>query len=921
LTAHQRALAERLFAEALALPREEHSAFLAQNCGDDQVQQEVASLLAFASRPPGGITEAIQHAAGALGTPDFGGLRVGPYRLTGRIGQGGMGAVYRAVRDDDQFQKTVAVKMLRFPDGDPAVLERFRRERQILASLEHPHIARLLDGGAWVPPGSAEPQPYIVMEFVDGVPLTFYCEQHKLPTGLRLALFRQICDALSYAHRQLVVHRDVKPGNILVRPDGNPKLLDFGVSKLLDPGIGAGAATLTRTGFLAMTPDYASPEQVRGEPVSTLTDVYSLGAVLYELLTGRRPHQLTTNDPLEIAREICEREVGAPGVDGELDLVVLKALHREPARRYQSVEQFSEDIRRNLEGLPIIARSDTLGYRAAKFIRRHRLEVGAAATLFVALVGGIAVSTWEARRADAEAATVKAVNEFLQDDLLAQAGASAQSGPNTKPDPHLEVRTALDRAAARIGGKFAKQPLVEASIRQTLGDAYQDLGLYPEAQHHMERALELRRRFRGGKDRDTMQSMYSLGELFSLQGKDAQAVAPLRNALEMQRRVLGAEHTDTLNTIRELARVYSQLGKYAEAEPLFTKALEGQRHVLGENHIDTAETMNDLGVLYQREGRYAQAEPLEARALEISRQLKGEEDTDTLAEMVNLAITYIYENKYEQGAPLLTKVLEVHRRVLGQEHPQTLLSMYMLAGLYRDLGKFQQAEALYLTSQEVRRRVLGEEHPQTLQGAFNLAQLYRSEGKYAQAEVLYTRTLEAYRRVRGPEHPDSLTVMFSLAELYRRQGKYEQAERLAGDVLGVQRRVLGTRHRDTLVTVILLGRARVEEQRYADAESPLREALTGYEKTYPDDWRGFLAQNLLGAALAGQRKYAEAEPPLVAGYEGLLQREAKIPADTKSAVQQAGERIVQLYSDWGKPHEASSWRERLRPPPASPRKE
>jgi tetratricopeptide (TPR) repeat protein len=667
-----------------------------------------------------------------------------------------------------------------------------------------------------------------------------------------------------------------------------------------------------------MTPDYASPEQVRGETVSTLTDVYSLGVVLYELLTGRRPHQLATHDPLETARAICEREVAPPGINGELDMIVLKAMHKEPARRYQSVEQLSEDIRRYLEGRPILARPDTLAYRMGKFARRHWLGLAAAAAVFVALVGGIGVSTWEARRADTEAATAKAVNEFLQKDLLAQAGTGAQSGPNTKPDPHLEVRTALDRAAARVGTRFAKQPLVEGSIRQTLGDAYQDLGLYPEAQRQTERALELRRRLRGGKDRDTMQSMYSLGELFSLQGKDPQAVAPLRNALEMQRRVLGAEHADTLNTMRELARVYSQLGKYSEAEPLFTKALEGQRHVLGEKHIDTAETMNDLGVLYQREGRYAQAEPLEASALEISRQLKGEEDTDTLAEMVNLAITYIYENKYEQGAPLLTKVLEVHRRVLGEKHPQTLLSMYMLAGLYRDLGKYQQAEALYLTSQEVRRRVLGEEHPQTLQGAFNLAQIYRSEGKYAQAEALYTKTLEAYRRVRGPEHPDSLTVMSSLAELYRRQGKYEQAERLAGDVLGVQRRVLSTRHRDTLVTVILLGRARVEEHRYADAEAPLREALANYEKTYPDDWRRFLAQNLLGASLAGQRKYAEAEPPLVAGYEGLLKRQGAIPADTKSVVPQAGERIVQFYRSWDKPAKAAAWREKLqtaKPPP------
>src|SRR5271169_207555 len=257
----QHDLLDRLFAEVLVLPREQQAAFLERNCDDPEVRSEIESLLAFASRPLKGITEAIGHVAGSLAAPDFMGQRVGPYRLTGRIGQGGMGAVYRAVRDDDQFEKTVAIKMLRFPDGDPAILQRFRHERQILASLEHPNIARLLDGGAWNPPGSAEGQPYIVMEYVEGWPLTAYCEEGQLSVRQRLVLFRQVCDALSYAHRQLVIHRDVKPGNILVTADGTPKLLDFGVAKLLDPEIGHGAATRTSTGLLAMTPDYASPEQ------------------------------------------------------------------------------------------------------------------------------------------------------------------------------------------------------------------------------------------------------------------------------------------------------------------------------------------------------------------------------------------------------------------------------------------------------------------------------------------------------------------------------------------------------------------------------------------------------------------------------------------------------------------------------------
>src|SRR5215469_2024962 len=543
MNARQQQEVERLFHEALALPADERPAYLAENCSDHGIRSELESLIACAtdSTPPS-IASAIGSVALSASASGLIGQTVRAYRLTGVIGHGGMGTVYRAVRADDQFEKTVAIKMLRFPDGSPALLERFLRERQILASLEHPLITRLLDGGAWTPPGSNEPQPYIVMEHVEGLPLTTYCAQHKLALPQRLQLFRHICDALSYAHRQLVVHRDVKPGNILVTADGHPKLLDFGISRLLDPTKKSGAASLATTSFAAMTPDYASPEQVRGGPVSTLTDVYALGAVLYELLAGRRAHQFSTHDPLEIAREICEREIAPPGVNGELDLIELKAMQKEPARRYQSVDEFSQDIHRYLSGLPIIARPDTLSYRAAKFVRRHSLALAAASVLLLALIGGISVSTWEARRADREAAVAQAVNDFLQNDVLAQANVRNQAGPSTKPDADLKVRTALDRAAARITGRFDRQPELEAAIRYTIADTYFGLGLYEDARTHFERALELRRRVLGAQNPGTLNTVSRLGEAALLQGKYSEAEALFRQSLAGQRRVLGPEH-------------------------------------------------------------------------------------------------------------------------------------------------------------------------------------------------------------------------------------------------------------------------------------------------------------------------------------------------------------------------------------------
>ena len=391
MTADRRELLDRLFGDAATLPIDQRRSFLDAHCLDPEVRAELESLLANDSgAPPPGVVTAIGETAVSLTGSEIVGERLGPYRLTERVGHGGMGAVYRAVRDDD-YHKTVAIKVLRFAHNNSEDVQRFRRERQILATLEHSCIARLLDGGAWVPHGSSERQPYIVMEYVQGLPLTTFCEQKGLSVVQRLVLFRQVCDAVSFAHQRLVVHRDIKPGNILVTEDGTPKLLDFGVAKLLDMEVDPGG--VITSGVFVLTPEYASPEQVRGEVVSTLSDVYALGVVLYELLTGRRPHQLSGHSPAEIMHEICTREplppstLGDRKLRGDLDVIVLKALEKEPARRYKSVDEFSEDIRRHLAGQAIVARPERL-YRVNRFVRRNLLAVAGSAALVLALLGG-----------------------------------------------------------------------------------------------------------------------------------------------------------------------------------------------------------------------------------------------------------------------------------------------------------------------------------------------------------------------------------------------------------------------------------------------------------------------------------------------------------------------------------------------------
>jgi tetratricopeptide (TPR) repeat protein len=493
---------EALYDEAAALDTAERKRFIEEHCaGDEELRREM--MAAFAGSGIGLTTVVAGAAAGATDREDtWTGRRVGPYRIVRPLGRGGMGAVYLAVRDDDEFHKEVAIKTLKFElEGGPAVA-RFRHERQILAHLEHPNIARLLDGGT-----AEQGTPYIVLEYVAGVPLGDWCEQQQLSIEQRLRLFRQVCDAVQYAHQHLVVHRDIKPGNILVTADGVPKLLDFGIAKLLDtnPDTGAPALTKTVTGALLMTPDYASPEQVRGEAVSTATDVYSLGTVLYELLTGQRPYSVQNHNAVEMARAICEGEVWPPStlgnrrLRGELDLIVLKAMQKDPVRRYASVVEFSEDIHRHLEGLPIAARPDTAVYRVTKFVRRHWTGVAAAVAVVVALAVGLAVSLYEARIAQRRFAQVRELaNTFLfqfYDQVTPLAGS-------------VEVRKSIVDTARKYLDGLSQEAGSDKDLILELAQAYQrlgevqgrtgtaSLGQVEEARRNYQRAMDLYGRLR-----------------------------------------------------------------------------------------------------------------------------------------------------------------------------------------------------------------------------------------------------------------------------------------------------------------------------------------------------------------------------------------------------------------------------------------
>ncbi len=837
----------RIYDSACDVSPADRDALLDQACGGDaELRRDVEALLAQdVSRD--GVIERVADAASSPSVP----TTIGRYRLLRLIGEGGMGAVYEA--EQDHPRRTVAIKVIKSPLAAPALLRRFAQEATALARLQHPGIARIYDAGT---AEGAWGTPFIVMELIRGVQLIDHANQHRLGTRERVALAIECCDAVEHAHQRGIVHRDLKPSNILVEADGRPKVLDFGVAHICgEPG---SAMRQTKMGDVVGTIAYMSPEQLLGDAsrVDARSDVYSLGVVVFELLAGQLPHRATTSlaDAIGAARDEDAVRLGALDrtLRGDLDTILAKALDKDPARRYASAGALADDLRRYLADQPIAAVPATAPYRARKFVRRHRTLVAAAATVFAVLVAGIAVTMREAitatrarDRAQRAEQIATAVNDFLQNDVLAQASAANQSDASREPDPNLTVRTALDRAAARIDGKFNSQPLVEASIRRTIAKAYIDLSLYAEAQRQLERVVDLRNR------------------------------------------ALGPEDLDTLTAMDELATSYSFQTKYSQSEPLLRKAFDAATRTLGPEHPTRLSIMNDLALLISAKGDYEESATLLGQLLAIQRKLKGDEDGDTLVIMNNLASQYDNLGRFPDSEALRTRVVDIARRVRGPNHPATLTEINNLGVLYRKEGKYADAERMLKMALDGRRRIFGDTHHAVLVSLNSLSLLYQAQDRYAEAEPLVVQALGAARKTIGPEHADTLRYLNNLADLYRKEGKMAEAEAAFVELVEARRRLLGPDHPNTAKAMASLGEIRLARHAYADAEKPLREALHAREKKTPDSWERYYAESLLGESLEGQGRTVEAKPLLDSGYLGVQARAATIPAESRWVVEQS----------------------------------
>ncbi|MEM1269285.1 MAG: serine/threonine-protein kinase, partial [Bacteroidota bacterium] len=775
---------KRLFEAASDLPADQRRSFLDAECPAD-LRAEVDALLAaddeddaFMDAP---AVEAVTLGRVVVPLALETGQQVGPYKLLSELGRGGMGVVYLAERADGTYRQRVALKLVR-ADGAQMTGSRFRAERQILARLAHPNIARLLDGGLSGPvPGAPDGLPYLVMEYVAGEPLTQYADRRRLGVQDRLNLFQQVCDAVAFAHQNLVVHRDLKPGNILVEETdegpGRVKLLDFGIAKLLDE-TEEDAPFITRTAGGLMTPAYAAPEQVRGTGVTTATDIYALGVILYELLTGRRPYETAGLSPAELERVICDADPSRPStvatrlvdadatrevtpedlaemrstepsqlsstLSGDLDAIILKALAKEPVRRYPAAGDFGDDLRRHMRGEPVEAREPTWGYRANRFVKRHKLGVVSAAAVALLLVTVAVLAVQSAVTSNRQAETIARERDRAQTeaDKAARTVAFLQEMLGAAdPDAggrDVTVRSVLDSAIVRLDTALVDQPEVRAAVLYTVGKTSYALGLYDRARPLLEESVELLEQAEAGPGSDLPAYLNDLALLYRESGDVERSLELDLRALALMRQ---AHETDSVRAIgtalNNIGNSYYSMGRIAEADSFMRQALAVDLYVLGENHPYVAIDYNNLGTLAGTEGRFEESLAYYRSALEI------------------------YEAQEDPSNPSLYNTL------------------FNVAVTEQDLGQFAEAEATYQRVISSRQRYLGEEHPATLNAEANYALLLFENGQVGASRERLTNLIPRMVAAVGDEHPRYANMLVTLSRLEAEAGALDEARRHA----------------------------------------------------------------------------------------------------------------------------------------------
>jgi serine/threonine protein kinase/tetratricopeptide (TPR) repeat protein len=800
---------------------------------------------------------------------------LGRYRLIRKLGSGGMGDVYLAERADDEYHQQVALKIVRSGLFSAHVQGRLRQERQILANLQHPNIARLLDGGR-----ASDGTPFLVMEYIEGEPIDSYCDRRQLTIEARIRLVQQVCAAVHYAHQNLVVHRDLKPNNILVTESGDLKLLDFGIAKLLEPKQSAQTVAMTHMDYRVMTPAHASPEQIRGETITTASDIYVVGVLLYGLLCGRRPFQLVGTTLGEMERIVCEQSPLAPSallaktaqdtpellhdiaacrsttaarlrkqLHGELDNIVLMAMRNDPERRYSSAEQLATDLQRYLQREPVLATKDTWRYRAGKFVRRYAWSVAASIAVVIALTGFSIITFIQGKRiaeerdvATAQRSRAEQVSSFLVELF-------ELSDPSHSRGNQVTAREVLDIGARRVSLGLNDQPETRAALLNTIGEVYRSLGLYPDSSNL------------------------------------------LREALKSQIALHGPEHPQVASAQAALGAALCDLGDLNECEKQLDAALALQTKLLGANSIEVAPTLKSKAGLAQDRGELPQAIRYDEQALAIYRD-HGQERTPAAAQILeDLASLDSYRGDYERAVRLYRAALDIDRQALGNDHPDVAVQVLNLAQALHLQGKLQEAEPLYGESIATLSKVLGENHPQTIDARAAFGRFLHRKGEFERADRVLTQVLHQDQQIRGERHPFVGHDLVSLGLLRLDSGRLDDAMNDFSQAYDIYQEALPADHPFTASALTGMGRVRLEQNRYTDAEQLLRRALDISQRSLAKDNPQLATiKSALGQTLVALHRPEEARPFLRESYSQLQKAQG---ADARITVR-TGQALAQL---------------------------